>query len=105
MGLGAFAMAGAPALAPYVGGTPEEATRLALEMYSITISEHPRYKLPAIGYRGTPFGIDARRVVESGLAPLFNAGMAHRDPGVGQIGAGFGRAPLACFQAALAELN
>lgn len=105
MGLGAFAMAGAPALARYVGGTPEEATRLALEMYSITLAEHPRFTIPALGFRGTPTGIDVRKVVERELAPIFNTGIAHRIPGIGQIGAGFARTPLECYAAALGELR
>ena len=105
MGLGAFAMSGAPALARYVGGTSEEATRLSIEMYAITLAEHPRFKIPALSYRGTPLGIDARRVVEQRLEPVFNTGIAHRTPGTGQIGAGFGRAPLACCVAALDALR
>ena len=102
MGLGAFAMAGAPALAAYVGGTPEEATRLAVEMYDITLTEHPRFTIPQLNYRGTPTGVDIRKVVERNLTPLFNTGIAHRTPGVGQIGAGFVRTPLGCFSEALA---
>lgn len=105
MGLGAFAMSGAPALARYVGGTPEEATSLSLQMYAITLAEHPRFKIPALSFRGTPLGIDARRVVEEGLEPVFNTGIAHRTPGIGQIGAGFGRAPIACCAAALDALR
>jgi Protein of unknown function (DUF1116) len=105
MGLGAFAMAGAPALARYVGGSVAEATRLTSEMYGITIAEHPRFKIPTLDYRGTPFGIDVRRVVESGVTPVFNTGIAHRTAGVGQIGAGFGRVPLACFVKAYEALN
>lgn len=105
MGLGAFAMAGAPALARYVGGTPEEATRLSLEMYRITLAEHSRFTIPTLGFRGTPTGIDTRLVVEHGLTPIFNTGIAHRTPGIGQIGAGFARAPLECFQKALAALE
>ena len=101
-GLGAFAMPAAPALARYVGGTPEEAARLALQMYSITLGEHARFTIPALSFRGTPFGIDARKVVAQGIEPLFNTGIAHRDPGIGQIGAGFGRVPLACFHSAVA---
>jgi hypothetical protein len=98
-------MAGAPALARYVGGTPEEATRLALEMYRITLGEHPRFNIPALDYRGTPVGIDARLVVERGITPIFNTGIAHRTPGIGQIGAGFARPPLACFAQAMAALD
>ena len=99
-GLGAFAMAAAPALAAYVGGTPAEATRLAMEMYDITLAEHPRYTIPQLDYRGTPTAIDVHKVVARGLTPLFNTGIAHKTPGIGQIGAGFVRTPMACFQAA-----
>jgi len=105
LGLGAFAMPAAPALARYVGGTPDEAARLALEMYSITLAEHSRFTIPALRFRGTPFGIDARKVVAQGIEPLFSTGIAHREPGIGQIGAGFGRAPLACFRSALEALD
>lgn len=105
MGLGAFAMAGAPALAAYVGGTPEEATRLAVEMYDITCVEHPRFKIPQLNYRGTPTGVDIREVVARELTPLFNTGIAHKTPGIGQIGAGFVRTPLACYSEALAACD
>lgn len=101
MGLGAFAMAGAPALAPYVGGTPDGATRLSLDMYQITCAEHPRFKMPAQSYRGTPMGIDIRLVLARGIDPIFNTGIAHRIPGIGQIGAGFGRLPRFCCVAAM----
>lgn len=104
-GLGAFAMTAAPALARYVGGTPEEAARLSKEMYAVTVGEHKQFTIPALSFRGTPLGIDARRVVETGLEPIFNTGIAHREPGVGQIGAGFGRAPIACFRVALDRLS
>jgi len=105
LGLGAFAMAGAPALARYVGGTLEEAIRFSSEMYKVAAAEHPRFTIPALGFRGTAFGIDARKVVETGIEPVFNTGIAHNDPGVGQIGAGYGRAPLAAFRAALEAMN
>lgn len=105
MGLGAFAMAGAPALARYVGGTVAEASRLTLEMYGITVAEHARFKMPALEYRGTPLGIDVRRIVEMGIAPVFNTGIAHKVAGIGQIGAGFGRVPLECFATAYRALG
>lgn len=104
-GLGGFAMAAAPALARYVGGTPEEATRLALEMYKITVAEHSKLNIPALDYRGIPAGIDVRRVVETGITPLFNTGIAHKTPGIGQIGAGFARTPIECYTAALEALR
>jgi len=102
MGLGACAMAGAPALARYVGGTVGEARRFTEDMYAITLAEHPRLRIPALDGRGTPFGIDARKVIATGVCPVFNTGIAHRDPGVGQIGAGYGRVPIECFAASLA---
>jgi len=97
-------MAAAPVLARYVGGTIELATRFTLEMYRITSGEHPRFTIPALGFRGTPFGIDARRVVETGIEPVFNTGIAHRLARIGQIGAGYGRAPMACFRQAVEAL-
>lgn len=100
-GLGAFAMAAAPALARYVGGTPAEATRLSMEMYKITVSEHPRFNIPVLDYRGTPCGIDVRKVVATGITPIFNAGLAHKLPGIGQIGAGYAMTTLPPFKEAL----
>lgn len=100
-GLGAFAMAAAPALARYVGGTPAEATRLSMEMYKITVAEHTRFNVPALDYRGTPCGIDLRKVVAKGITPLFNAGIAHKRPGIGQIGAGFAMTTMPPFEEAL----
>jgi hypothetical protein len=104
IGLGAFAMAGAPTLARYVGGTIEQATQFTLDMYKITLSEHPRFTIPALGFRGTPFGIDARCVVETDIEPVFNTGIAHHTPGIGQIGAGYGRVPIDCFRRALSAI-
>jgi hypothetical protein len=104
LGLGAFAMAGAPALARYVGGTFEQATRFTLDMYRITLAEHARFKIPTLEFRGAPFAIDIGKVVASGIEPVFNTGIAHRIGGVGQIGAGYGRMPLSCFEAALAAM-
>jgi len=104
-GLGGFAMAAAPALARYFGGTPAEATRLALEMYKITVGEHTRFNIPILDYRGTPCGIDVRKVVATGITPIFNTGIAHRTPGIGQIGAGYAKAPLACYEVALEALE
>ena len=75
--------------------------RFTEEMGRITLGRNADYALPALGFAGTPTGIDVRRVVESGTQPVINTGIAHRLPGVGQIGAGIARAPLACFAAGL----
>jgi uncharacterized protein DUF1116 len=100
-GIGAFAMAGAPAIVRFVGGTPADAVGYTHAMYGITLARNPDYTIPPLGFAGTPTGIDLRRVVESGVAPVINTGIAHREPGIGQIGAGVARAPLGCFAAAL----
>ena len=103
-GIGGFAMASAPAIVRFVGGTAEQALEYTREMYRITLTRNAGYSLPALGFAGTPTGIDARRVVESGVAPVINTGIAHKDAGIGQIGAGIARAPLACFSDALRTL-
>jgi hypothetical protein len=103
-GIGAFAMAGAPAIVRFVGGTPADAVGYTRAMGGITLTRNPEYTIPAIGFAGTPTGIDVRRVVESGVTPVINTGIAHRQAGIGQIGAGIVRAPLACFEAALRAL-
>ncbi len=96
-GLGGFAMAAAPAITDFVGGTPADARARTLEMYEITVGENPNYTVPALEFRGTPTGIDLLRVVDSGVQPFINTGIAHKEPGVGQIGAGLVRAPRECF--------
>jgi hypothetical protein len=105
MGLGGFAMAAAPAIVRFVGGSHEDALAYTREMATITLARNAGYGIPALGFAGTPTGIDCRRVVDSGVVPVINTGIAHREAGVGQIGAGIARAPLPCFAAALAELG
>jgi Protein of unknown function (DUF1116) len=100
-GIGGFAMAAAPAIVRFVGGEAADAIRYTEEMGRITLGRNPDYALPSLSFAGTPTGIDLRRVVESGTAPVINTGIAHRLPGVGQIGAGIARAPLECFSAGL----
>lgn len=97
LGLGAFAMAAAPALVRYVGATVDDAVTLTKQMYQITTGIHPRFTIPALGFQGTPFGIDVRKVIAREILPIFNTGIAHRRTGIGQIGAGYGRVPLSCF--------
>lgn len=98
VGLGGFAQAAAFSLQAYQGGSPQEMARLNEEMYRIAVGEHAQFKLPYFGYRGTPVGIDIGRVVESGIEPAIDGGLAGR--GGGQIGAGILRAPYECFAAA-----
>ncbi len=100
-GIGAFAMAAAPAIVTFVSGKPKDARDATLEMYEITAGEHPQFTIPALDFRGTPVGIDLRKVVELGITPRVNTGIAHRLAGVGQIGAGLVRPSIAVFEAAL----
>jgi hypothetical protein len=100
-GIGGFAMASAPAIVTFVGGVPRDAISATLEMYEITCTEHRYYTIPPLDFRGTPTGIDLRKVVEKGITPHVNTGIAHKNPGVGQIGAGLVRPPMAIFQEAL----
>jgi hypothetical protein len=96
-GFGGFAMASAPAIARFVGGTPQEALEATREMYEICFTEHEHFTIPALNFRGTPLGIDVRKVAEIGILPRLNTGIAHKKPGIGMVGAGVLRAPEACF--------
>jgi len=103
-GLGGFAMAGSPAIVQFVGGTPAQGVANTLSMTHITLGRNNAFTLPAINFGGTPAGIDARKVLDSGIAPIINTGIAHKEAGVGQIGAGITHAPLECFAPAIAAL-
>jgi len=100
-GIGGFAMATAPAIVSFVSGTPQDAMNATLEMYEITHAEHTHFTMPVLDFRGTPTGIDVRKVVEKNITPRINTGIAHRDPGVGQVGAGLVRPPMELFEDAL----
>jgi len=104
-GLGGFAMAASPAIVQFVGGTPADATANSRRMLSITLGSNPAFTLPALNFGGTPAGIDARLVVDAGILPIINTGIAHKKAGVGQIGAGITTAPMECFNAAIAALG
>lgn len=104
-GFGGFAMAAAPAITQFVGGTPQMALEATREMYEITFGEHNNFTIPSLNFRGTPLGIDVRKVMETGILPQINTGIAHKDPGVGMVGAGILRAPAAVFEDAFAALQ
>ena len=101
-GLGGFAMAAAPAIVQFVGGSAADALAFTRRMYDITLAEHPSYRIPALDFRGTAAGIDLLKVIDTGIVPVVNTGIAHREPGVGMVGAGLVKPPLACFEKALA---
>jgi hypothetical protein len=100
-GIGGFAMAAAPAIVKFVGGTAKDAINYTLSMYEITIAENNAFGIPVLEFRGTPTGIDIRKVVETGILPAINTGIAHKEPGVGQVGAGLVKPPVNCFEDAL----
>lgn len=104
-GLGGFAMASAPAIVRFVGSTADEALRITQEMAQIAAGEHEAFTVPALDFRGTPVGIDVRKVMATGILPCINTGIAHREPGVGMVGAGLVRAPKQCFETAFEAIK
>ncbi len=104
-GIGGFALAGAPAIVKFVGGTPQDAVNATLDMYEICAGEHSAFTIPQLNFRGTPVGIDVRKVMRAGITPWLNTGIAHREPGIGMVGAGLVQAPKGCFEAAFETLK
>ncbi|MDA8204109.1 MAG: DUF1116 domain-containing protein [Chloroflexi bacterium] len=104
-GIGAVAMAAAPAIVGFVGGTAADAMRYTEEMYAVTLGESPHFTLPALEFRGTPTGLDVRAVLETGIEPVVNTGIAHREAGRGLVGAGVARVPALAFESALRALH
>jgi len=100
-GIGGFAMAAAPAIVKFVGGSASDAIRYTRQMYEITVAENDAYRIPTLDFRGTPTGIDLLRVVETGILPAINTGIAHKEPGIGMVGAGLVHPPENCFHDAL----
>jgi hypothetical protein len=98
-------MAAAPAIVQFIGGTPAQALANTRAMMTITLGRNAAFTLPALDFTGTPAGIDARKVADSGVLPVINTGIAHREAGIGQVGAGITYAPMACFARALVALE
>ena len=103
-GIGGFAMAAAPAIVQFVGGSPRDALANTRQMAGITLGRNGGFTLPQLDFDGTPAGIDIRKVVDSGILPVINTGIAHREAGIGQVGAGITRAPMECFSRAVEAL-
>ncbi len=104
-GLGGFAMAASPAIVRFVGGTPADAIGYTREMMEITVATDDNFTIPALGFEGIPIGIDLLKIIDTGILPVINTGIAHRNPGIGQIGAGVVRPPMECFKDALVKLS
>ncbi|MBU5436955.1 DUF1116 domain-containing protein [Tissierella sp. MSJ-40] len=105
MGIGGFVMGGAPAIVQFVGGTVEDAIGYSEQMYEITVGENTNYSIPTLDFRGSAIGIDIIKVMEKGILPIINTGMAHRVAGIGQVGAGLVNPPMECFKKAILEFN
>jgi uncharacterized protein DUF1116 len=103
-GIGGLAMATAPAIVRFVGGSVPDALATTQRMYDITVGENPAFGIPILEFRGTPTGIDVAAVVRSGVLPQINTGMAGRVAGTGQVGAGLVTPPMDCFTQALDAL-
>ncbi|MCF6736604.1 DUF1116 domain-containing protein [Blastococcus sp. KM273129] len=103
-GIGGFAMAAAPAIVRFVGGTVPDALATTERMYQLTLAENPAMQIPIMGFRGSPTGIDVLKVARTGWLPQINTGMAGRVAGTGQVGAGLVQPPQQCFEQALAAL-
>jgi hypothetical protein len=105
LGIGGFAMAASPAITRFVGGTPDDALATTRSMRRITLAPHPAFPLPPLNFAGSPSGIDVLRVLDTGVLPVINTGIAHKQAGVGQIGAGIVSAPAEVFGQAVVALH
>lgn len=105
VGWGGFVLGGAPGILTLVGGTPEQALAYTREMKNITVTRHPQYLMPALNFEGAPLGIDIRKVVQTGITPIIDTAIAHKDPGYPKIGGGLVRAPVECFKKALVRFG
>ena len=103
-GIGGFAMGGAPAIVQFVGGTVADAIEYSTKMYEITLAENTNFTIPNLDFRGSATGIDVRKVIQTGILPNINTGIAHKAPGIGQVGAGLVNPPRECFEKALLAL-
>lgn len=101
VGLGGFSMAASIAIIQFVGGTPQDAIHYSEKMYRITEGESTAFQIPVLDFRGSPTGIDIRKVVETGVLPQINTGIAHKEAGIGQVGAGLVNPPWQCFRDAI----
>jgi hypothetical protein len=104
-GLGGFAMAAASVIVQFIGGTPAQALANTRAMMGITLGRNAAFTLPALDFTGTPAGVDARKVADTGVLPVINTGIAHKEAGIGQVGAGITYAPMPCFAKALIALE
>ena len=105
VGLGAAAAAGSPSVATFVGGTMADARAMTEEFDLVCVGRSTRFRMPVLDQRGTPLGVDARRVAELGITPRITTGILDASDGTGQIGAGVAEAPVSCFVDAVKALD
>jgi len=96
-GIGGFAMAAAPAIVQFVGGSADDALNFTKRMYEITDTENDTYTIPQLNFRGTPTGINLLKIIEKNILPVINTGIAHKTPGIGMVGAGLVKPPKKAF--------
>ena len=101
VGWGGFVLGGATGILTLVGGKAEEALAYSREMRQITVTTSPNYRIPVLNFEGAPVGIDIRKVVQTGIVPIIDTAIAHKNPGYSIIGAGLVRPPMECFKKAL----
>lgn len=104
-GLGASVLPAAPALWPLLGVDEEQARHQYEQTVEIALAEHPRYRVSVLGDRGAPVGIDLLRVVRTGIRPVIDIVMLHREAGRGMIGFGLTSPPVACFEQAASAFH
>lgn len=104
-GWGGFVIGGAPAILGFTGGTAAQAMAYSRDMHVITVGKSPDYLMPGLDFLGAAVGIDVRKVVQTGILPLIDTAIAHREPGHGIIGGGLVRAPQECFARALSRFG
>lgn len=103
-GVGGLALAAAPAIVQFVGGSVADCLAITQRMYEITFMENSNFSIPNLDFRGSPCGIDVRKVVKTGILPVITTGIAHKNAGVGFIGAGMTKPPIDCFEKAVLKL-
>lgn len=104
-GIGGMAIAAAPSMAIFVGGSLAHEVAAVQELRVVALTDHPKFTIPTMGFAGTPLGIELRRVVETRIVPFITTGVLHETSATaGQIGTGVARIPIDAFDQALIAL-
>jgi hypothetical protein len=103
-GLGGMIIGAAPSISSFVGGSMQHSRKSMASMRSICAGANPKFAPGSVDFTPAPLGVDIRKVVRLGLTPIIDTGVLHKASGVGQIGTGIARAPLAAFRMALGAM-